>query len=256
MKCVGRSVSVICLCCELLFAVQCGSDSSAVGPVSMPGGCDSGTTSSQVVTSAPANVPLVKLSADTFTNATSQHATEVEPDSYAWGQTIIGSFQVGRINGGGAADIGYAISNDSGVTWQSGSLPGLTTFECSGHNSAASDTAVVYDAAHSTWLIASLPISSANIQVAVSRSTDGGLTWGQPVVVNASGDFNDKNWTTCDTWKSSPFYGNCYTEFDDFTQNNLVQMSTSTDGGLTWGIYAGDGFACFFAWDRWPHSPA
>jgi hypothetical protein len=61
------------------------------------------------------------------------------------------------------------------------------------------------------------------------------LTWSNPVVVNNSGDFNDKNWTTCDTSSSSPFYGNCYTEFDDFTLNNLVQMSTSTDGGLTWG---------------------
>ncbi len=69
----------------------------------------------------------------------------------------------------------------------------------------------------------------------VSRSTDGGLTFGAPVVVNASGDFNDKNWTVCDDTASSPFYGHCYTEFDDFTKLNLVQMSTSTNGGLKWG---------------------
>ena len=69
----------------------------------------------------------------------------------------------------------------------------------------------------------------------VSRSTDGGLTFGPPKVVNASGDFNDKNWSVCDDSASSPFYGHCYTEFDDFTKLNRVQLSTSTDGGLTWG---------------------
>ena len=33
------------------------------------------------------------------------------------------------------------------------------------------------------------------------------------------------------TAESSPFYGHCYTEFDDNAQLNLVQLSTSTDGG-------------------------
>jgi hypothetical protein len=55
------------------------------------------------------------------------------------------------------------------------------------------------------------------------------------VVVNADGHFNDKNWTTCDNTSTSPFYGNCYTEYDDNTLADLIQMSTSSDGGLTWG---------------------
>src|SRR5213076_2454139 len=33
---------------------------------------------------------------------------------------------------------------------------------------------------------------------------------------------------------TSPFYGNCYTEYDDNGQADLILMSTSTDGGLTW----------------------
>jgi hypothetical protein len=92
-------------------------------------GCGSGSSSSNPLSSfPPATVPLVKLSTDTFTNATSQHATEVEPDSFAFGSTIVSAFQVGRISGGGASDIGYAISTDAGVTWNHGLLPGLTTF--------------------------------------------------------------------------------------------------------------------------------
>jgi hypothetical protein len=169
VKSVFRGISAVSLCALVLLAVQCGSDKSSPIQVPPPGQCSSTTNPSQVLTSSPAIVPLVKLSADTFTNATSQHATEVEPDSYVFGSTIIAAFQVGRISDGGAADIGYAISTDGGATWQSGLLPGITTFECSGKNSAVSDTAVVYDAAHTTWLIASLPISSTNIQVAVNR---------------------------------------------------------------------------------------
>src|SRR5207249_4850732 len=30
-------------------------------------------------------------------------------------------------------------------------------------------------------------------------------------------------------------YGNCYTEWDDNGKGNLIRMSTSTDGGATWG---------------------
>jgi hypothetical protein len=47
---------------------------------------------------------LVRLSSDPLTNSTSQHATEVEPDTFAFGSTIVTAFQVGRIFSGGAAD--------------------------------------------------------------------------------------------------------------------------------------------------------
>ena len=196
-------------------------------------GCGSGSSSNPFPSLPVAAVPLVKLSTDTFTNSTSQHATEVEPDSFAFGSTIVSGFQVGRIPGGGASDIGYAISTDAGATWSNGFLPGITTFQGSGTNSAVSDAAVIYDAKHGVWLISSLPISATSIQVVVSRSVDGGTTWSNPIVV-AQGANLDKDWITCDNGNTSLYYGNCYAEWDDHSSGNLIWMSVSNDGGLTW----------------------
>jgi len=76
---------------------------------------------------SPAQVTLNEISKDPFTNIGPQHATEVEPDSFSFGNTIVTAFQQGRYNlNGGASDIGFATSLDGGNTWQSGSLPGLT----------------------------------------------------------------------------------------------------------------------------------
>jgi hypothetical protein len=69
---------------------------------------------------------VVKISTDTFTNTDSDHKTEVEPDSFAWGNTIVSAFHVGRRPGSlgwGSADVGFATSTNGGVSWKYGSLP-------------------------------------------------------------------------------------------------------------------------------------
>lgn len=191
------------------------------------------------VTGAQASISLLQISSDPYTNATSQHKTEVEPDTLSVGSTIVSAFQVGRFFGGGSSNIGFATSTNAGTSWTSGFLPGTTSFATpAGVYDATSDPTVAFDAKHGVWLISYLGLhpngNASEVDVLVSRSTDG-ITWSSPVAVNASGHFNDKNWTVCDNTASSPFYGNCYTEFDDNTQADLIQMSTSTDGGLTWG---------------------
>src|SRR5919201_241435 len=77
-------------------------------------------------TAAGANVPLTRVSTDPFTNPTSQHATEVEPDAFAHGATVVAAFQVGRFFNGGATDIGWARAGGGGVTWTPGFLTGMT----------------------------------------------------------------------------------------------------------------------------------
>lgn len=136
-----------------------------------------------------AQVKLTRLSTDPFTNLSSQHATEVEPDAFGSGSTLVAAFQQGRFSGqdrhGGASDIGWATSTDNGSTWSHGSLLAITSIEGSGPYDRASDPVVAFNAAHNVWMIASLPISlnAPTPAVIVSRSLDGGLTWGDPVSV-------------------------------------------------------------------------
>ncbi len=185
---------------------------------------------------------LVRISNDLFTNVTSQHKTEVEPDTFSFGSTIVSAFQVGRFFNGGASGIGWATSTDAGATWSHGFLPGITLF-AGGTYDRVSDPSVAFDAEHGAWLISEIgirtsgiPPAPAVVDVLVSRSTDGGLTWADPAVAAAfsSKPFLDKNWTACDDSASSPFFGNCYTEFDNVTENDRIFMTTSADGGLTW----------------------
>jgi hypothetical protein len=192
---------------------------------------------------AGANVALTQVSSDPYTNATSQHATEVEPDTFADHGTLVATFQVGRFFNGGATNIGFVRSGDGGTTWGApGFLPGMTfTSGAAGSPyERVSDASVAYDAAHGVWLISSIPLlpSISTPTVFVNRSTDDGLTWGNPISIPPPVAHRvdlDKNWTVCDNHAASPFYGHCYTEFDNFGDGDRELMSTSTDGGLTWG---------------------
>ena len=151
--------------------------------------------------------------------------TEVEPDSAAFGTTVVAVFQVGRYFDGGSHNIGFAVSRNSGLTWRHGFLHGLTP--------RASDPAIAYDQKHGEWLAISLVFGQGSY-LAISRSSDG-RHWSNPVPAvatrNALGQ--DKEWIACDNWPSSPFFGNCYISYSDLVGDQVVAQASS-DGGLTW----------------------
>jgi hypothetical protein len=193
-----------------------------------------------------ASAATTAIGTDPFTQATckastaTNHKANVEPDSFSNGSTIVAAFQVGRVFDGGACAIGFSTSTNNGGTWTSGLLPGITKWAGAGPNDRATDASVGYDAKHNTWLVSSLTLRETPTvhgnAVVTSRSPDG-LTWTNPVTTATGGDL-DKNWIVCDNTAASPFYGTCYTQWDDHGNGNLLQMSRSTDGGLTWSAPA------------------
>jgi hypothetical protein len=187
-----------------------------------------------------------QLSRDTLVSGPAQHSTEVEPDSFASGRTIVSVFQVARIHAGAAMQIGWATSHDAGKTWRNGYLPGLTIFSVpAGVARAVSDPAVAYDAAHGTWLAATLAVSGSFSQLPVSRSPDG-IRWSLPVQVAIAGSVGgaeedlgfDKEWISCDNGVRSPFRGRCYLPYTDLAHNSF-SIQYSSDGGLTWSSPVG-----------------
>jgi hypothetical protein len=75
--------------------------------------------------------------------------------------------------------------------------------------------------------------------VVVSTSTDGGLSWGDPVTVhrNADSDFDDKEAIVVDNRADSPYRGRVYVAWDEVTETRgqAVLISSSADGGESFG---------------------
>src|SRR5579864_7320547 len=105
---VGRVIKIFLVVFAVSLWSSCGGGS---GGSSNPQ--PSGSTSG-------ANLPSMRISTDPFTNPTSQHATQVEPDTFAFGNTIVAAFQSGRFFQGGASDIIFATSTNGGATWTTG----------------------------------------------------------------------------------------------------------------------------------------
>ena len=191
------------------------------------GGHDLATVDGFDRTGRDCEIVTRRASRDPYRNTGSQHETEVEPDSFAFGKTVVAVFQVGRIFDGGARNIGFAVSHNSGRSWKRGFFTGLTP--------RGTDPSIAYDRRHRTWLAVSLVFGgqSQSSAIVVNRSSDG-AHWGAPVQVVRTGTFGqDKEWVACDNWPASPFYGHCYVSYSD-TINEEVVTQASADGGLTW----------------------
>jgi hypothetical protein len=158
--------------------------------------------------------------------------------------TAVAVAHEGRFPDGGAVDIGYAWTRDGGGTWHHGVVPYLTT-AVGGAYDRASDPVVQFAAdgtAYLSTLLFAIP-PGCPTAVAVSKSFDGGATWGRPVLVHASNDCNysdDKNWLVIDNSPVSPHFGRLYqfwTAFispdgNNFTSPQVVRYSD--DHGTTW----------------------
>jgi len=121
--------------------------------------------------------------------------------------------QDGRYPDGGSVGISYAWTHDAERHWRSQALPGLTP--ASGGPATwrrASDPVAAFDDWGRAYVSMLLVTKSGPSAVAVSRSLDGGRTFGRPVVVHRTRceHCDDKPWLVVDTGVRSPYRGRLY----------------------------------------------
>jgi hypothetical protein len=146
---------------------------------------------------------------------------------------------------------GFFTSFDGGHTWIDGQIP-----MGNGSSGGNGDPSPAFDAkfgtAHMAQLSAAFPLHApfaGHIDVSVSTSYDGGVTWKPPVTVDigqasigpsANGVFLDKEWLVADNNPSSPHYGRLYVTYDklEFSKGTFlrspVMLSYSDDAGKSW----------------------
>jgi hypothetical protein len=117
------------------------------------------------------------------------------------------------------------VSFDGGLNWTSRQLPLPPGY------SFASDPVAVADL-DGNWYFNYIVVSPGfvHLDVLVSKSTDGGLTWATPAFLTNVG-LNDKPWMAVDATPTSPREGSVYVAWDRPFIG--VYFSRSTDGGAT-----------------------
>jgi hypothetical protein len=112
--------------------------------------------------SAGASIQVMPVSNDPYSDLDAYHRTEVEPDSFSDGSTIVFAFQVARFPAPGADNVGWATTVVDGAAWTSGFLPGTTGYSSPpGPWARLSDPSVAYDPKHNQWMIASIALDGA-----------------------------------------------------------------------------------------------
>jgi hypothetical protein len=172
-----------------------------------------------------------------------QPATHVEPyldANPASPAILLGGWQENRFESGGARASGYGASTDGGQTWSVGLIPNSTK-AIGGPWERASDPWIAFGPNNRAYF-ANLLFNESNSQsaVGVSASSDGGLSWGDPVTVTLSSfDFSDKEAVVVDTFPGSPHFGTVYVAWDlNVPKGGVIKqflmLARSTDGGATY----------------------
>jgi PKD repeat protein len=127
---------------------------------------------------------------------------------------------------------GYYASFDGGNTWPGDGIIDISTIP---NTFAAGDPSIAIHDIHNVYYsYIAFNRSTDDGGVAVSKSTDGGLTWQDPVVVawNSASIFRDKDYMAVDA-TGSPYDGNVYVTWTNFAYGTPIYFSRSTDGGAT-----------------------
>jgi hypothetical protein len=130
---------------------------------------------------------------------------------------------------------------DEGNTWHESTLPVQPGWD------GMTDPAVAFDNFGNAFIIGE-PLKFNQDKIGTGedvtglgmvayRSTDGGVTWGQPIELTTHSE-DDKQWVVTDNHPASPYYGNVYAAFGAFSP---LRFARSSDHGATWKGTGSDG---------------
>ena len=180
-----------------------------------PASLEYGTADVDVVT-GPDTLPHVTQS-ETYTS--------VNPDNP---NQIVVTYNDSRT--AGACYAGGSYSSDGGTTFTR-----LTPSPfCSGHGTNFGDPVVLYNRPTATWHSIFIATGCGGQGLGDWKSTDGGVTWAVGACVHTGGnDDRESGWS--DMNPSSPFYGQMYVSWNNFSVGGgAIQVVRSTDNGVTW----------------------
>ena len=173
----------------------------------------------------------------------SEPDTLVEPDvavSPVNSKVAVAVSHDGRYPDGGAVGIETAWTSDGGASWHHRPLPGVTvTTGGSATWARASDPVVAFAADGSVYVSTLVFNLGCDTGVVVSRSTNGGKTFGAPVFAHRSNICevsDDKNTLLVDTSPSSPHRGRLYQFWTPF----LTDMFGNADGSPQALVFSDD----------------
>jgi hypothetical protein len=189
----------------------------------------------QPLTYGAVDVDLV-TGPEAFPNVTqSETFTTANPDN---SNQIVVAFNDSRDRPFGGWNVsGAAVSTDGGSTFtRLIAASGRSPFDAT-----LGDPVVLYNKASATWFTVWLDCECGGSCAGFPAVGLGGYktttpedpnSWAHYCVHNAINDDRESGWS--DNNPSSPFYGNMYVSWNDFSVNANIFVARSTDHGLTW----------------------
>jgi hypothetical protein len=146
-------------------------------------------------------------------------------------RNLVAIWQQDRYVSGSSRGIAVGISRDAGRTWTQVPVPSLSCPNLPGRT-----TNPWIGFAANGDLYATATVSSANSDVLVAKSTDGGFTWSPATTLITgprSATFNDKQTTTADPREPDRVYA-VWNRRTFATNQHDIMFARTTDGGQTW----------------------
>jgi hypothetical protein len=243
---VGRvAASIVLVALNVWFSLPAGALPLGVAPLAKV----SGPSPLAPGCGGPAENPLGGVN---YQNAEVEPYADTNPTNT---DNMVGAWQQDRWSDGGAHGVLTGVSDDGGVTWSSPQPPPFS--RCTGGNAAnggdyerATDPWVSFAPNGDVYQVSdSLSLSTGASAILVSKSTDGGHSWGPITTLRSEVNFNivnDKETVTADATNAN--YAYAIWDRLEFPKGKAAPragehavgyrgptwFSRTTDGGATW----------------------